>query len=58
MQDNAIDHCKVQDGVDFILNHFQEPLFPRKSMTNKLEILKIAQWCSKDSALYMEQLRR
>ena len=37
MQDNAIDHDrKVQDGLDFILNHFQEPLFPRKIMTKKL----------------------
>jgi hypothetical protein len=36
MQDNAIDHCKVEDGLDFILNHFQEPLFPRKIMTKQL----------------------
>ena len=36
MQDNAIDHRKVQDGLDFILGHFQEPLFPRKIMTKKL----------------------
>jgi len=40
MQNNAIDHdnihCKVQDGLDFILSHFQEPLFPRKIMTKKL----------------------
>jgi hypothetical protein len=36
MQDNAIDHRKVQDGLDFILNHFQEPLFPRKIMTIQL----------------------
>ena len=36
MQDNAIDHRKVQDGLNFILNHFQEPLFPRKIMTKKL----------------------
>jgi hypothetical protein len=36
MQNNAIDHRKVQDGLDFILNHFQEPLFPRKIMTKQL----------------------
>src|ERR671923_607982 len=36
MQNNAIHHCKVQDGLDFILNHFQEPIFPRKIMTNQL----------------------
>ena len=36
MQDNAIDRRKVQDGLDFILSHFQEPLFPRKIMTKKL----------------------
>jgi Primase X len=41
MQNNAIDHddnihCKVQDGLDFILNHFQDPLFPRKIMTKQL----------------------
>jgi hypothetical protein len=41
MQNNTIDHddnihSKVQDGLDFILNHFQEPLFPRKIMTKQL----------------------
>jgi Primase X len=41
MQNNAIDHDdnfhrKVEDGLDFILNHFQEPLFPRKIMTKQL----------------------
>jgi hypothetical protein len=36
MQNNAIDHRKVQDGLDFILSHFQEPLFPRKIMTKQL----------------------
>jgi hypothetical protein len=37
MQNNAIDHRKVQDGLGFIfLNHFQEPIFPRKIMTRKL----------------------
>jgi hypothetical protein len=37
MQNNgAIDHRKVEDGLDFILNHFQEPLFPRKIMTKQL----------------------
>jgi hypothetical protein len=36
MQNNAIDHPKVQHGLDFILNHFQEPLFPRKFMTKEL----------------------
>jgi hypothetical protein len=29
-------HRKVEDGLDFILSHFQEPLFPRKLMTRKL----------------------
>ena len=36
MQNNAIHHRNVQQGLDFILNHFQEPLFPRKIMTKKL----------------------
>ena len=41
MQNNAIDHDdnfhrKVQDGLDFILNHFEVPLFPRKIMTRRL----------------------
>jgi hypothetical protein len=36
MQNNAIDHGKVQDGLDFILNHFQESIFPRKIMTKRL----------------------
>ena len=41
MQNNTIDHDnnihrKVQDSLDFILNHFQEPIFPRKIMTRKL----------------------
>jgi hypothetical protein len=36
MQNNAIDHPKVQHGLDFILSHFQEPIFPRKIMTKKL----------------------
>jgi hypothetical protein len=36
MQNNAIDRRKVQDGLDFILNHFQEPQFPRKIMTKQL----------------------
>jgi hypothetical protein len=41
MQNNAIDHDdnfhrKEEDGLDFILNHFQEPLFPRKIMTKQL----------------------
>jgi hypothetical protein len=40
MQNNAIDHDnirhKVQDALDFILSHFQEPLFPRKIMTKQL----------------------
>jgi Primase X len=35
MESNAIDR-KVQYGLDFILNHFQEPLFPRKIMTRQL----------------------
>ena len=40
MQKNAINHDnihrKVEDGLDFILSHFQEPLFPRKIMTRQL----------------------
>jgi len=36
MQDNAIDHRKVQDGLDFVLKHFQEPVYPRKIMTKHL----------------------
>src|SRR5919199_5469410 len=36
MHDNAIDHRNLQDAIDFILDHFQEPLFPRKIMTKKL----------------------
>src|SRR5919199_39278 len=36
IQDNAVDHHKIEGGLDFILNHFQEPLFPRKIMTKKL----------------------
>jgi hypothetical protein len=29
-------HCKIEDGLDFILSHFQEPIFPRKIMTKQL----------------------
>jgi hypothetical protein len=37
MQDNTVDHRKLEDGLDFILNHFQKPqLFPRKIMTKEL----------------------
>ncbi len=41
MQNNAVDHDsnirhKVQDGLDFIISHFQGPLFPRKIMTKQL----------------------
>jgi hypothetical protein len=36
MQNNAVDRRKVQDGLDFILNHFQEPQFQRKIMTKQL----------------------
>jgi Primase X len=40
MGNNAIDnddiHRKIKDGLDFILNHFQEPIFPRKIMTRQL----------------------
>jgi Primase X len=36
MQNNAIDRRKVQDGLDFTLNHFQEPQFPQKIMTKQL----------------------
>jgi hypothetical protein len=36
---NNLDACyskKILDALDFILNHFQEPLFPRKIMTKEL----------------------
>jgi hypothetical protein len=40
MEDNnnlpPIVHRKVEDGLDFILNHLQEPLFPRKVMTKDI----------------------
>jgi hypothetical protein len=40
MQNNALDHdnihSKVEAGLDFILSHFQEPIFPRKIMTKQL----------------------
>src|ERR671927_840467 len=36
MHDNAIDHRNLQDSLNFMLNHFQEPIFPRKIMTKKL----------------------
>ena len=29
-------HHNVENGLDFILNHFQEPIFPRKIMTRDL----------------------
>jgi hypothetical protein len=29
-------YSKVEDGLDFILSHFQEPIFPRKIMTKQL----------------------
>ncbi len=29
-------HHKVENGLDFILNHFEEPIFPRKIMTKDL----------------------
>ena len=29
-------HFRVQNGLDFILTHFQEPIFPRKIMTRQL----------------------
>ncbi len=29
-------HHKVENSLDFILNHFQEPIFPRKIMTKDL----------------------
>jgi hypothetical protein len=43
MQNNNIDHNfhrdntnrNVEDGLDFILSHFQEPVFPRKIMTKE-----------------------
>jgi hypothetical protein len=36
---NTADACyskKIMDGLDFILSHFQEPIFPRKIMTKQL----------------------
>jgi hypothetical protein len=39
LTNNHIDACyskKILDGLDFILNHFQEPIFPRKIMTKDL----------------------
>jgi Primase X len=40
MQNNATDHDninrKVEYGLDFILSHFREPIFPRKIMTKQL----------------------
>jgi hypothetical protein len=41
MQNNDHDipydiHHKVQGGLGFILNHIQDPLFPRKIMTKQL----------------------
>jgi hypothetical protein len=40
MQNNDIDHDnihrKVQDGLDFILNHFQEPIFPPENHDKKV----------------------
>src|SRR5919108_1874447 len=36
MQNNAIHHRNVEDGLGFILNHFQEPLFHRRIMTKQL----------------------
>ncbi|HXX98348.1 MAG TPA: hypothetical protein VEL11_14650, partial [Candidatus Bathyarchaeia archaeon] len=29
-------HRMVEEGLDFILNHLQEPLFPRKVMTKEI----------------------
>jgi hypothetical protein len=40
MQDNnnlpSNVRCKVEDGLDFILNHLQDPRFPRKIMTKDI----------------------
>jgi hypothetical protein len=36
MSDNANLYRKIEDGFDFILSHFQEPIFPRKIMTKGL----------------------
>jgi hypothetical protein len=38
MSDNANVYRKIEDGFDFILSHFQEPIFPRKVMTKGLGI--------------------
>lgn len=35
MPDNN-DYKILEDGLDFILSHFQEPIFPRKIMTKDL----------------------
>src|SRR5436190_12469108 len=29
-------HCKIEDGINFILSHLQEPIFPRKIMPKDL----------------------
>ena len=36
MSDDANLHHNIEDGFDFILSHLQEPIFPRKIMTNSL----------------------
>jgi hypothetical protein len=39
LTNNNVDACyskKILDGLDFILSHFQEPIFPRKIMTKEL----------------------
>ena len=33
---NDNSHCKIEDGINFILSHLQEPIFPRKIMPKDL----------------------
>ncbi len=35
--DHSLQTHELSDNVDFILSHLQEPLFPRKIMTKRLE---------------------
>ena len=39
LTNNNVDACyskKILDGLDFVLSHFQEPIFPRKITTKEL----------------------
>ena len=46
----------LEDGLDFILSHFQEPIFPRKIMTKDLGYQ--VEVFSKEEALgYFEEIQ-